>query len=98
MQIPMKNKNAALWVASGILTICLLILGLIVAWGPTFSLPTGLQDSVKDTEVYVAATISKETLLLLLAAGVAGVLGLSRKRKSTQKDTQQSDPADQSDP
>jgi hypothetical protein len=73
----------------------LLIRGLLGTRGTTFRLPTELQDSLMDTKVWVAATISKETLLL--AVGIAGMLSLSRKRKRIEKGTQQAKPADTSD-
>jgi len=39
------------------------------------------QNQVKVPETYTAASISKGTILLLLAVGVIGVLGVSRKKK-----------------
>jgi hypothetical protein len=94
----MKNKTATLWVTTGIITIGLLILALFGMRGQTFCVSTAPQDFIEDTDVWVAASISKETLLLLLAIGIAGALGLSRKRKGIEKGTQQSQPDDPSDP
>jgi len=39
------------------------------------------QNQVKVPETYTAASISKGTILLLLAVGVIGALGVSRKKK-----------------
>jgi hypothetical protein len=39
------------------------------------------QNQVKIPETYTAASIPKTTILLLLAVGVIGVLGVSRNRK-----------------
>lgn len=97
LQKPMKNKAATLWMATVILTIGLIIVGLLVIQDPMLSSSRGLQDGVNDPDLWEAASISKETLLLLLAIGIAGVLGLSRKSKGIKKGTQQSkldDPPD----
>jgi len=40
------------------------------------------QNQVKIPETYTAASIPKATILLLLAVGVIGVLGVSRKKKN----------------
>ena len=40
------------------------------------------QDRINVPETYTAASISKETMLLLLAVGIIGALGVSRKRKT----------------
>ena len=39
------------------------------------------QNQVKVPETYSAASVSEGTILLLLAVGVIGVLGVSRKKK-----------------
>jgi hypothetical protein len=39
------------------------------------------QNHIKIPETYTAVSISKGTILLLLAVGVIGVLGVSRKKK-----------------
>jgi hypothetical protein len=41
------------------------------------------QNQVNVPETYNAASISKGTILLLLAVGLIGVLGVSRKKKDT---------------
>jgi DMSO reductase anchor subunit len=38
-------------------------------------------NQAKASESYATASISKETILFLLAAGIIGVLGVSRKKK-----------------
>ena len=43
------------------------------------------QNQVEVPETYTAASIPKGTILLLLAAGVIGVLGVSRKKKNIVK-------------
>jgi len=95
---PVKNKNTTLWLATGIITIGLLIVALLVIRRPAFIFPAGLLGSIKEADAWLEATISKEALLLLLAVGIAGVLGLSRKNKDIQKGMQQSTSEDSSDP
>lgn len=40
------------------------------------------QDRINVPDIYTAASISKGTILLLLAVGIIGALGVSRKRKT----------------
>lgn len=40
------------------------------------------QNQVQVSEVYTAASLSKGTILLLLAVGIVGALGVSRTKKS----------------
>ena len=47
------------------------------------------QNQVKVPDTYNAASISKGTILLLLAVGVIGVLGVSRKKKDIDNPAQE---------
>ena len=51
------------------------------------------QNQAPTNDSYVAASISEGTILLLLAVGVVGALGLSRKKKDSGSDLRRS-PAD----
>ena len=45
------------------------------------------QNKAQMNDSYVAASISKGTILLLLAVGVVGALGVSRQKKDTGNDS-----------
>ena len=51
------------------------------------------QNSVQTNDSHAAASISKSTILLLLAVGVIGVLGVSRQKKDSGNDSHRN-PAD----
>ncbi len=90
----MKSKNGPLFAVAGILSIGLLIFGLLFTQAPSPSSPMDEQDP----DFLVAASISKETLLLLLAVGIAGVLGMSRRKKDNKSVTLRSKSNRSSDP
>ena len=46
------------------------------------------QNQVQPNDSHVAASISEGTILLLLAVGVIGVLGINRKKKNLDSTTQ----------
>ena len=49
------------------------------------------QNQVEVPETYTAASISKGTILLLLAVGVIGVLGVSRKKEDIDNPAQENE-------
>jgi len=49
------------------------------------------QNQVKIPETHTAASIPKTTILLLLAVGVIGVLGVSRKKKNIDNPAQENE-------
>lgn len=77
----MKQQNGVLITIAGILSIGLLIVGLLSAQDLFPSSLMKQQDGLTDPDFFAAPSISKEMLLLLLAVGIAGVLGMSRRKK-----------------
>ena len=79
----MNHKNTIfLLKTAGVIGIGLLGFGLLTTEAATPLLSAGSQKSTNNSDIWAAALISKETLLLLLAVGIAGVLGMSRKKKN----------------
>ena len=78
----MNHKNTIVLVAAGVISIGLLVYGLITTEATRPLSSAGSQENRHDLEYVAAASISKETLLLLLAVGIAGVLGMSRRKKN----------------
>ena len=77
----MKNRTFSLYAIIGVI-----IGGLFVSIissrfdSSEINLPNN-QNPISVPKIYAAASISKGTILLLLAVGVIGVLGVSRKKK-----------------
>ena len=78
----MKQKTTILLAVAGLIGIGLLVFGLHTTEATTPLSSTGSQENRHDSEYVAAASISKETLLVLLAVGIAGVLGMSRRKKN----------------
>jgi hypothetical protein len=77
----MKNKRFPSFAA-----IVLVIAGLLIFFLHSPSIQSGRnphknRDQISTPESYQAASISKGTIFLLLAVGIVGVLGVSRKKK-----------------
>jgi hypothetical protein len=88
----LKNKNATVLVVTGILIIGLLIFGLLSTQDTAPLSPADQHDSMQEnTHLWMNASISKGTLLLLLAVGIAGVLGVSRKKKDIKNSAKRSE-------
>ena len=79
----MKIKSFSLCAIIGVIIIGLMILFILSR--PDDSEVSQLinQNQLSVPESYAAASISKGTILLLLAVGVIGVLGVSRKKKDS---------------
>ena len=60
------------------------IVGVFILGGEMNAVPGRIdQSQAPTTEGYASASISKETILLLLAVGVIGALGVSRQKKDS---------------
>jgi hypothetical protein len=69
-------------ILSGVIT------GVFILAGEMNALPGRIdQNQAQTTENHAASSISKGTILLLLAVGVIGALGVSRQKKSTGGDS-----------
>jgi hypothetical protein len=86
-----KNKNASILLVAGILIFGPLIFGLFSARDTSLLSPADQQESMHENTHLWTASISIETLLFLLAVGIAGVLGVSRKKKDTNNNTEGSE-------
>ena len=82
----MKLKTTILLAAAGVISIGLLVFGLITTEVTTPLVSAEPQKNRHESDYWAAASISKETLLALLAVGIAGVLGMSRRRKKLKSD------------
>ena len=82
----MNYKNTILLAVAGVISIGLLVYELITTEATTPLLSAGSKQNLHDSDYWAAASISKETLLVLLAVGIAGVLGMSRKKKNIKKE------------
>jgi hypothetical protein len=68
-----------------------LVAGAFILGGERRAVPERMDQNLpqtNDNDSYVAASISEGTILLLLAVGVIGVLGISRKKKDLDSTTQ----------
>lgn len=71
-----------------------LMAGVFILGGERGTVPKRLdQYRAQTNNSYVAASISKETILLLLVVGVIGALGVSRQKKESGSDSHRN-PAD----
>jgi hypothetical protein len=77
----MKIKNLIFFLLIGILLSGLGTAGFISVHDKEDSSMPINQNSTQVPKSYNAASVSKGTILLLLAVGVIGVLGISRKKK-----------------
>jgi hypothetical protein len=65
-----------------------IIAGVLILSAEMKTIPGRIDQSPAPTaEGYVSASISKETILLLLAVGVIGALGVSRQKKDSGSDS-----------
>jgi preprotein translocase subunit SecG len=79
----MKIKSFLLFAIIGVIIIELIILLIVQRPHESEISQLNNQNQISVPESYMAAPISKGTILLLLAAGVIGVLGVSRKKKDS---------------
>ncbi len=89
--LKMKIKSFSLFAIIGVIIIGLMIL--LIVQRPHESEISQLNDQnqISVPESYMAASISKGTILLLLAVGVIGVLGVGRKKKGTRRHDQKNE-------
>ena len=78
----MKIKNFLSFALTSVILTGLATIGIIAVFEKERSTRLFDQNEVKVFETYNAASIPKGTILLLLAVGLIGVLGISRKRKN----------------
>ena len=76
-----KDITAFLVTPTGILIFGFLMSGICIGAEPPLSY-TIQNDNSYGSVTWAAISISKETLLLLLAVGIAGALGFMRKKKN----------------
>ena len=69
--------------AAAVIGIGLLVFGLLSTQSTMPSSTDDTQEPLNNRNWWTAAPISKETLLLLLAVGIASVLGISRKKRKS---------------
>lgn len=79
----MSNKNLKFPALIGIILIGLLVFIFFYGHDKPRSPESSNKDQISVPNRSEAASISKGTILLLLAVGVIGVLGVSRKKKIT---------------
>jgi len=79
----MKIKSFSLFAIIGVIIIGLMILLIVQRPHESEIFQLNDQNQISVPESYMSASISKGTILLLLAAGVIGVLGVSRKKKDS---------------
>jgi hypothetical protein len=77
----MKIKHFTFFLLIGILLSGLVIVGFISVHDKEETPKQINQNLFQVRESYNAASVSKGTILLLLAVGIIGVLGISRKKK-----------------
>jgi hypothetical protein len=77
----MKIKNFISFALTSVILIGLTTIGIITVFEKERTTRLFDQNEAKVFETYNAASISKGTIFLLLAVGLIGVLGISRKRK-----------------
>ena len=87
----MKIKNLIFFLFISILLSGLAIVVFITVYDKEEISTQINQNLFQVPESYNAASVSKGTILLLLAVGVIGVLGISRKRKELGKPTQRNE-------
>ncbi len=81
--LKMKIKSFSLFAIIGVIIIGLMILLIVQRPHESEISQLNNQNQISVPESYMAAPISKGTILLLLVAGVIGVLGVSRKKKDS---------------
>lgn len=79
----MKIKSFSLCAIIGVVITGLMILLIFSRPDESEISQLNKQNQISFPETYAAASISKGTILLLLAVGVIGVLGVSRKKKNS---------------
>ena len=84
----MNYKNTIIVTAAGLISIVFLVFGLFSNQGTMPSSTNDTQESPNNRNWWTAAPISTETLLVLLAVGIAGALGISRRKKKIKSDGQ----------
>jgi hypothetical protein len=84
----MKITNFRLFALIGVLIAGLMILAILLRADESAISRLNNQHQISVPESYTAASLSKETILLLLAVGVIGALGISRTKKGIGKPAQ----------
>ena len=79
----MKINNLTFILLLGVILSGLMIAGYVSVQDKEETFRLGSQNQSQTSEHYAAASISKGTVLLLLAVGVIGALGVSRTKNST---------------
>ena len=79
----MKIRNFTFILMLGVIFSGLMVAGYVSFHDKEETARLKIQNQAQTSESYAAASISKGTVLLLLAVGVIGVLGVSRKRKGS---------------
>ena len=77
----MKINNLTFILLIGVLLSGLMAAGYVSVRDEKETSRLGSQNQAQGTENYTAASISKGTILFLLAVGIIGVLGVSRKKR-----------------
>jgi hypothetical protein len=92
----MKITNLTFILLLGVILSGLTVAGYVSVHDEKETSRLGTQNQAQATENYTAASISKGTILFLLAVGIIGVLGVSRKKSdivsSAQKNKIKSSP------
>ena len=95
----MKIRNLTFILMIGVIFSGLMAAGYVSVHDKEETSRLKIQNQAQTSESYATTSISKSTILLLLAVGVVGALGVSRKKKDTvgvaQKTEMNSAPADQ---
>ena len=84
----MKIKSLLLCAITGIVITGLMLLLILSHPNDSETSQLNNQNQISVSESYTAASISKGTILVLLAVGVIGVLGVSRKKKDSESHAQ----------
>ena len=79
----MKIKNFKFILLVSVILSGLMFAGYFFVHGKEGSFGLRIQNQVQASESYRAASISKETILVLLAVGIIGALGVSRKKRDS---------------
>ena len=84
----MKINNLTFILLLGLILSGLMVAGYVSVQDKEETSRLGSQNQAQTSENYAAASISRGTILLLLAMGVIGALGVSRTKNSTRSPAQ----------
>jgi hypothetical protein len=84
----MKINNLTFILLLGVIISGLMVAGYVSVQDKEEASRLGSHNQAQTSESYAAASISKGTILLLLAVGVIGALGVSRTKNNTRSPAQ----------